>query len=48
MMINGDLMGRITETHVAVWLLLLIFYIYDNGERWRRNKYSSDFDAWTY
>jgi len=35
-------MGKITETHVAV----AIISYYGNGESWRRNKYTSDFNAW--
>ena len=34
-------MERITETHVAVAI------VGNYSERWRRNKYTSDFDAWT-
>jgi len=24
------------------------YYYYGNGERWQRNKYTTDYDAWTY
>jgi len=36
-------MGRITETHVAVYC----YCYYANGERWQRNKYTdtSDFES---
>jgi len=34
-------MGRINYMDVAV---AIVFY--GNRERWRRNKYTSDFDAW--
>jgi len=37
--------GKITETHITIGHS---YCYYGNGERWQINKYTSDFDAWTW